>query len=598
MSRILIGLIVFAVIIIVNGCISSALKSHGKEISEPVLDETETEELKIGVEIVSGNNQKGIVSSCAEIPVVIRACNLNNSIQSLEGIPLEFGVITGGGKFVADGEEETYSTTTNAKGKGTLHYHYSQFPGTSHIRVGVSNDSSVKPVELQFEAYLPKIEIVEPLNVPKKRFPDGVERYVLNSPIDGLGDAIKVKVTDPQKRTPLKGIEVRWEIVEDAIFLPEIEVTNDAGEAIFGFCGVGLPRNLKQVNLKAYLPDFMTIDSQEPLSDKIEIGVLEGNQDFLVAGGQAQIGVANRRLSNPLKVYVSKKEKKGNIIPTQVMFKIIRGEGTIIGINPQMTVDGYAAVEYMFGHKTEVQIIEASSELGKVYFVAAPPQIKFVRKDSNGQFVREELIFYGDPTNWSNETAFYVEMEAPLYTLLPKTVKLQTTNLCGEEIQEFVGAAAAISQDIKLTLAVNQPAPSRYLLLRSVSIVATSERVAYKVKFVPSISDEQDPGERIAPEEPTPAPIARGLKYSSTGSLVVHQGINQGGISIKGDFSVEQMFEWFKNEYGRDWTSKEMDKLVMFAERYKKENGREPTIEEKQEFLKKLVVGSDDSQKK
>jgi len=211
-------------------------------------------------------------------------------------------------------------------------------------------------------------------------------------------------------------------------------------------------------------------------------------------------------------------------------------------------------VNYTCGSKTEPQIIEARYTYGEpynritgapaweapeetVYFAVGVPEVRYVRKNATGQFVPEELIFYGDPKNPGDDAAYYIEMKVPVGTPTPKTVKLQTANPCRAGVQTLIGAVATLSQDVALDVAPDQPAPDRYLLLRSPPIVSTSERIATNLGFEPSQPpDGQDPEEIGPPIYPVPS----GVQYPSSPSLIIQQGIEHGYASVIAGFSPEE----------------------------------------------------------
>ncbi|MEK7450270.1 MAG: hypothetical protein AAB019_12410, partial [Planctomycetota bacterium] len=110
--------------------------------------------LKIGLEIISGNNQEGLIGRCAKQPLIVRAFNLDNPAESIEGIPLSFEITQGGGIFT---EEIGYSTITNLQGQAALHYHYGTEEMVNKVRVSVLGDPTVNPVEFSLVSYLPRL---------------------------------------------------------------------------------------------------------------------------------------------------------------------------------------------------------------------------------------------------------------------------------------------------------------------------------------------------------------------------------------------------------------------------------------------------------
>jgi parallel beta-helix repeat protein len=104
----------------------------------------ETVTVPIALEIVQGNNQKGLVGRCAEIPLVVRAYNADNYDESFQGVPLRFEITEGGGFLLT---EPGYSKTTDTQGLAGVHYHYGTISGTNKVKVSVLGDHSVTPKE-------------------------------------------------------------------------------------------------------------------------------------------------------------------------------------------------------------------------------------------------------------------------------------------------------------------------------------------------------------------------------------------------------------------------------------------------------------------
>jgi hypothetical protein len=266
------------------------------------------------------------------------------------------------------------------------------------------------------------------------------------------------------------------------------------------------------------------------------------------ANGNGQIGVAGKALANPLKVYA------GGLAATDwVRFEVLpdadgKLNGVLTGTKPLVEgtticqVPGFQNQEAVTFTPTTTQptIVKVTDiKHGEVvYFVVGVPEVRYVRKNVAGEFVPEELIFYGDPENPGDDAAYYIEMKAPLGTPTPKTVRLQTTNPCRINIESLTGYVAAISQDVALEVAPDQPAPNRYLLLRSLPIISVSKRIASTVQYIPSKLDPQDPGEIVSP--PVTPTLTGGILYPSTPSLIIQQGIQQGYTAIVVSFSPEE----------------------------------------------------------
>ncbi|MBI4712630.1 MAG: hypothetical protein HY762_04925, partial [Planctomycetes bacterium] len=450
--------------------------------------------LKIGLEIVSGNNQEGLIGKCAKDPLIVRAYNANTGV-SLEGISLIFEATQVPGTFV---EDTTYSTLTNIDGKSALHYHYSRTPGINQVKVGVSGDDSVTPVIFDnLEGYLPQITLQEPLPLE------------ISTMFGALKDVLKVKVIDPRKGTGLKNVKVKtrvWlltggprppgggeeqpvEASEGTVIVsPSRQLTDANGEAVFGFAW--LMTNVDGY-IEFYLPEFIDPTTSQPLKkNSSHIGLPPMLNQYLwipiVDNGQAQIGTVSQKLNKPLKVYVYKTDAFGNLIPTQVTFTVKVGGGTIVGMNPQMTVDGYAQIEYSLGDKTTLQIIEVASEGERIYFAVGIPEVILIKETSPGSgvftptdYIDTIGVLQGDGTIVASVDAdkeFRVEYKYANIQNPPNSLILMLEGR--DEKGTTVSSGVAFgSRQIVVYKTLSQPEPERYVLYRSDPIIYTDSRI-------------------------------------------------------------------------------------------------------------------------
>ena len=407
---------------------------------------------------------------CAKQPLIVRAFNLDNPLESLEGIPLSFEITQGSGIFT---EEIGYSTVSNAHGQAALHYHYADRPGLNKVQVSVLGYPEAAPVEFILEGYLPQMNLI--------RQPE----LVVHCPFDSLGDVFQIKLSDPRKNgIGIQSIEVKTKILRQVngtieewkgAMLPRRQVTDVNGETVFSFATLDLTN---EVYFRFYLPDFIDPQTNEFL--KIETANIQwiGTDYLKISSGYAQVETANHKLKSPLGVYVGKYDTSGNPIPVTVVFSVKSGGGTITGANPQLTANGYASVEYTCGPKSEPQIIEAyykdiqTGKEEKVYFTTGIPEVKLVREFLPGSnlFVYPGYVIPANLDDVRLETKYIIEAQLPHGISQPVTAKLISINLRGEQVAGIEGAIAPLLiENIPLTKvpASNNPDENRFALYRS-----------------------------------------------------------------------------------------------------------------------------------
>ncbi|MEK7448887.1 MAG: hypothetical protein AAB019_05315, partial [Planctomycetota bacterium] len=416
--------------------------------------------LKIGLEIVSGNNQKGIVGRCAESPLVIRAFNLDNPIKSLNAIPLGFTITQGSGIFI---EEKNYSILTNNEGKASLHYHYATFPGVNKVKIGVLNAPETIPVEFSLEGYLPEISLV---SIPELK---------IRARYDSLDDFFRIKVTDPRKNTPLKDIEIKTELFnisdptrknEFMVMSPANQTTDEQGEAVFGFSMLDLDGYEQGVWFRFYLPEFIDPISSSPLKVDTQPFQWDFNTYLTIPaqdGGYAQIGVANKTLQNPLRIRLYDFTIDQPIAGTNIIFTSktiggkVDGQGSVAKITD---VNGYAEVMYTFGPKTEPQLVEVSGKGEKVYFTLGIPTTKFVNELAAGSgllgfFIDTKYILPWDLSEIDRDpnatpswdVKYYIEAKMPLFEPAIISGGIDSFGGCRQNINTIDGAIAGVGVD-------------------------------------------------------------------------------------------------------------------------------------------------------
>ncbi|MFH0889294.1 MAG: putative Ig domain-containing protein [Planctomycetota bacterium] len=458
--------------------------------------------LRIGLEIVSGNNQEGLIGRCANNPLVVRAYNLDNPTESIEGIPLLFEITQGGGIFV---EQSGYSTVTNVDGKGALHYHFGMEEMVNKVRVSVLGDSSVIPVEFSLVSDLPRVKMTP-----------GYEARGIILVNDSGKSELVIRTTASTEIRQAVGTLLNEILVPDSTAVDLVPSSlYTTGYSMFSLVGRKVGTYTREITLPEF-PKFILIRydnngnlvEEKVASYRETITISERDEKGLksaIIDGNGQVGISGTELAKPLKIDISEyiNYNKTNFIPyAGLPYNYLRSSfalgctdgcyllKTETGWSKEIVIftEGVASVyvkvtstqplsgiwlrgitsEFMLFPQTGQPYIATFTLYPRTRCYAIPPEIRFVRQSGGSYNEISQLPTYGIfDRNWQiqsvqPEALYNVEYLLPSNYSGTPSLTLQTYNECKAPITETGRAVAPLTQNITLTKVEDTDRFSRY----------------------------------------------------------------------------------------------------------------------------------------